>query len=626
MQPTQAKAPNHPVAHDAKTTSVEGRNENSPPPLANFDLKKSMDLDLSERESLLRPTDVAVRRAREPRNTAARVIVAMCLALLAGVIVTLMGRFDYRCIATIRLPRGTSIELTNRFRSDLLAFAGEQLLRNADDKKKPPAWAVEASEAGIVRLVMTTHDTKLGVERVRSVAQGFVTRTQLAAMEARTSPTEAEKLASDYVTDLQSRMSDAESKVAAALAQLPKSDPQQDRNDLLKHWHDLRTRFVDVKEELGTTAELSARFDSQPEPTHAIVPVDERNTALKNDDVLQQDLRELEVSLTEAKLHLLNVWQKSSAKLDALEPAVRRLEEAVPPKSKPTSAKNDANTISDETKKYSEALTAFREGWVRDFAALKDQAIDPMSVSLLETHIRLRNMLHDFLFATDKNLSAMRTLTDPTMTGAEVDAKKLVAQSTISRAFHELETAHHQFEFAAGDIDARDNFRLDSAINKSRGLRRRTQEHIRGIDEKLQAEATKRAREKFSRDREEAKKRLTIVRQSADTTVEELVALQEKLNINSGLSEQFLKSMLQVEMAQKQLKATESDLSKRAEQLKSMTAKREAMPDGRDLEIASAGVVGSPINVGERVRSGALAAVLTFAAVMFVQWRLVRRE
>lgn len=569
--------------------------------------------------------DAAGIRSPVRQTRIGRTIIAGCLALLVGGAVTLLGRFDYQCAAVIRLPRGTTEDDTARRRAELLAYAGERLARTADDRTSAPVWTVDSPANGTLRLVLTSGNTATGIERVRALAQGFVTHTQLAAIEARSAPTEVERMAADYVQELQSRLADAEAKVNAALSKLPAADPQQDREALLRQWDDLRSRFVDARERLGASAALNATLAAKGEPTHAIVPAEERRAALDADEVLQQDLRELTVALTETKLQLLNVWQKSSVRLDSLESAARKLAEAGARASSGGRSSQDADAVARECNAYLELLKPFRENWTREFTLIREHVVDAMHGDLLDAHQRLRGLLNDFLFAADKRLAVLRGLADPVRAGGDMDAKRLVVQSGLTRAYHELEAMHHQFEFAAGDLDARDNFRLDSALNKSRGLRRRTQEQIRAIDDRLHAAAARQSRERYLHEREEAARELSELRASTDRTIEELVALQEQLNINAGLSEQFLKSMVEVEIERNRMKSAESDLRKREEQLRQIAARREATPDGRDIEVAAAGVMGAPVNLGERFRSGGVAAAAAFAAVLFAQGRFARR-
>jgi hypothetical protein len=233
--------------------------------------------------------------------------------------------------------------------------------------------------------------------------------------------------------------------------------------------------------------------------------------------------------------------------------------------------------------------------------------------------------LNDFLFHSAKRLAALRTLVQETANGSIDNARYYVLQSDLTRGFQAVQTAHHRFEFAAGELEASDNFRLDAASRSARGLRRRSQKRIRLIDERLQADAAGRARQQRELELAETRRFMQDVRERVDKTVEELVSLQEELNLNTTQREEFLRAILQRDLIKSQSEQTKRDLLGIQEQVRQLTAKRTAGAEANRLELVSCEVIDGPINLQERCRTGGIGAVLTFLALALGQWWITRR-
>jgi vacuolar-type H+-ATPase subunit H len=278
-----------------------------------------------------------------------------------------------------------------------------------------------------------------------------------------------------------------------------------------------------------------------------------------------------------------------------------------------------------QTRVYDDALTSFLEQWSSAFSAVQSQEIDPLSGALPDLHLSARGALNSFLFDAEKRLTAMRGQLEPSPEGVNVDARFFVLQSDLVRGFQALQQAHHHFAFAAGGLDTRENFRLDSALNRARGLRRRTQERIRRIEEHLERQAAQLALEQFSRDREDARARLNVVREEADAAVQEMVALQDGLNLSAGMSEQFLRALVQVELAKTKVRVTQGDLFKQEEQLRKLAAEREANhPPADQIEVVSVESSAVPLNWTVKLRAGIIAGTLTLVLLLAGQRWMIR--
>ncbi len=564
-------------------------------------------------------------RASRPRL---HFLLAGIAAILVGTILAFTGRSDYRCCATFRILGDATPAQRVTLRRELSSYAWESLTGEDSPRVRIPPMHVDSPSPDQLRLTVITPSRKAGLRRVRQTAEGYSERMRVLAQAARITPTEAEDTLSEYVSTLRERLDDARDRVDAAVAALPESDTSENLQLLMAHWEPLRDRFGTVKQELAQASADLTHLRSEPEPTHGVVSSEERQQAQMADEALQQDLRELVVNLTELKLHLLTVWQQSAGALERLKLAVDDvIKTAAHDPRKLELEKADAGTVTSiETaaNAYAETVNAFAEAWSREFTTLRQLDIDPLSGEVLDVYYRVLRRLNDFLFDASKQLSTLRAAVDVLSADPRDTARHHVFQSDLVRAFQTMQAAHHRFEFALDAIETPQNFRLDAAIKSARGLHRRSQERIRGIQQRLQAQALKRAKEQRIQELATVKEVFDRARAATDETVNELIALQDELNLTVKDSEAFFRTLLKVEIASARLEITNDDLDTTQQRLRELAAQRMASSNSLDVELVSCDVLGGPINLGERLSIAGLAAVLTLLAVLLTQWWIIR--
>ena len=115
------------------------------------------------------------------------------------------------------------------------------------------------------------------------------------------------------------------------------------------------------------------------------------------------------------------------------------------------------------------------------------------------------------------------------------------------------------------------------------------------------------------------------LRASADETIVELVSLQDKLNLNAGLTEEFLQAVLRSEIAKQRVETTQVYLAETRDQLDELVSRRTSSPNEINLELVECGVIAPMVNLPERLRFAALAAIATFLTVAVGQWWTARR-
>jgi hypothetical protein len=491
-----------------------------------------------------------------------------------------------------------------------------------------PRVSIHAPTPDQLSLTLISNRREAALRDVQRLADGFIERTQTLAETRRTTPTQAEKTLGDYISALQARLMETRDQVGNAIAALPETNPSKTLNELLNRWTTLRESFDDARQQLQQASDDLTALETAPEPAHGVVADDERQQAYAADKALQQDLQELGVNLTELKLHLLTVWQRSSGALERLQLASEDLAAIASGDSRkpPSIDAGRDTTVAVETagNDYVETVGTFFQVWKREFATLRQLEPDALSGEVLDLYYRLQRLLGDFLFHAGKRLSALRVAVNRLNTDPRDDARRHVFQSDLIRAFHTLQAAHHRFEFAVEAIETAQNFRLDAALRAARGLRRRSQDRIRRIEHRLQAEALKRAKMQRVDQLATAKALVRRVRQATDQTVDELVALQDNVNLTAKGSETFLLALMKAETATARLDATAADLETAQERLSELAAKRKADAAGIEVVLTACGLLESRPEIGRRLSVAAPGAGFTLLAVWAVQWWIAR--
>ena len=563
----------------------------------------------------------------DARQRGLALLLTAVAALLVGAVVTWLLPVQYLCGATLRLKtRDASVDLA-ALGQGLLTFAWRQPAEALAGHDPERQWFVDHPEEAALRLCLKTADRKAGLDRVRTVAEGYLAKLTAERRKARDTPTESEHLLSEYVGELQARLDEAQSRLEDSRELLPPTDPQPRRDSLLSQWETLRVRFSAVREELNRASAELQRLQAAPEPTHGIVDREVRRAALMAHLGLQQDLRELEVNLVELKRHVLTVGQKSAVPLQLLVAAIDSLGETLAAeRAADPAATQRIDQLSTEAKSYREVLFPFVESWKREFVILAGLTPDPLSSELLDAQERARTHLNDFLFAAGKHLTAMRSALAAIGEDAGDLARYHVLQSNLMRAFRVLQSTHHRFEFAAGMIDARDNFQIDAALRSSRGLHRRSQHRIRLIDERLQRRAAEQARRRRLEEIGAARRTVARVRSMTDAAVLDLITLQEELNVTAGQALEFLRIDHAARLAEGRATLTRTDLEKTRDRLADLAARRMSAAREVDLKLIDCRVIGRSADLPERLRLGGLAALVTFLIVGFGQWLISRRQ
>ncbi len=544
----------------------------------------------------------------------------MLAGVLVGVAMMVAEPLRHRCGATIQIANASDLEQFGKYRQQLInmAWGGD----HASPESNRYAWRVETPGEGILRIAMDTSNVKAAVRQAEEMAREFIAQAR-AANEAQWSrPSEGENFLQSYVKVLTDRLDDAQRQLDLAMSKLPAADPRPDKAGLMHRWQSVRGDFEAARTQLRQAAEEYKRLNQQGELTQAAVSDEDRQAALAADADLQQDIKELGTTLTELKRHMLNVWQQSSADLEQLGTVAAAGATQPSPtddQATPSSMREACANIAKEMVEFRDGVTAFAGSWNAEFAAMQNDAADAEKSTLLDAYQRVKTLLNDFLFHTGNRLTAMRESVNQLSRDPSDDAKHHLRQSDAARAFAELQSAHHRFEFAAGALDTPGNFRLDSALRIARGLRRRVADRIHAIDERLHKEALARATQERNQSLTALDEILRKSRDASESTVDELVAIQDRLESASTSSDQFVAAVTNAELANHRLQLTRGDLDQVESQLRGLGEQRAKARRDAELQFVWAGVLQKNVNLTDRLSVAGVGASVTILAVLLGQ-------
>lgn len=571
-----------------------------------------------------------VREPQPNRRTSSRIhpVTSVVVAGVVGTVLAISAPLEHQCAATFEVKSFSSAARDDEVRAALAQHIARLGTSNPGIGPITRRWWIDAPAAGMLRLGLTTTDRRNGVEAATAAARDFLTIYQEQKKEFRRTPSEAERVYSELVFQLQERVTEAQTQFDSATASLPPADPRIDRDALVQRWRGLRTDFAASRAQLAEAAAGVNRLRIDSQPTRAIVSADDRRHAMESDSALQQDLKELEVRLAELKLHLLNVWQQSAGRLEQLRTAMDELSQTASSSETGRLAAGILAAIQGlarETDAYRQTLLAFTEVWTGEFTNLQRMNVDPAGGELLDRYQRVRTLLSDFLFTATQELTAIRFNLNLLGEQTSDTARHYVLHSNLTRAFQAAQAAHHRFEFAAGAIDTPDNFRLDAALRSARGLRRRALEGIQRIEQRLQEEAIESARRQHAAALVAAQQAVEQTRATSEETIEQLFAVQDGLIHAVGLTEEFFRAVLRAELTANRLQTAQDDLSRASKQLRELSSERESTSADVGIKLVSCGVIDSDIVLAQRLRLGGIGFGLTLVTVLLGQWWITRR-
>ncbi len=557
------------------------------------------------------------------------VMLATGFALAVGALLAWLEPPQYRCVATFHVSGVTGSVRFSQYRMQLSDFVRSEFERTDPRDSTLQPWSLESPNGTILRLGVIVAEPSTGLDDLRRLAGRFCEHMDAQAQGARQRQSEAEKGLAQYGDALRTRWTEARSSADRTDAVVPAVNPDTTRLGEIDRWDSFQADLAEIRGQLGLAETLVTRLETGPSPTHAVVSRSDREEALKADDALEQDLRELRVNLTELKLHLLNVWQQSSGPLEPLELAVDDLIAIVSPQRLPEVEASTSALLAPvrtAAQAYRTALASFSQTWHREFTLLRRIEPDPHNAQIVDQFQTVRRSLRDFLFDGSKRMTALRASVRAVSEDPTGSARLHVFHANLTRAFQTAQTAHHRFEFAAGALETPENFRLDAALLGARGLRRRTRDRIQSIDTKLQAKAIERSRELRLIELQQARMAVRQRRAAYDQSVDRMLELQTQLNRKADETVAYLKATQAAGIASARAQVLHDELGVIDTRLQDLATERQREADASDVTLVSCEVQDRPANSAQRLRVGGLGGALAFLAVLLTQWWVMRQS
>jgi hypothetical protein len=565
------------------------------------------------------------RRRREPSSAGSGILLSTLLGIAAGAVYFLSGDLLYLATADLSFPERNQSVAPQSHIEWWAEFAVEEI--QAGGGLDVNAWTVRQTDSNAVRIVATLplSDIRQGV--FQQTMARFLDWTDARRTMLAETPTDAERTLGDVIASLQGRIEQAGAELDSMIPET-EADPRSDRAKLFGEWRTAMAEFQSLRRRFQETHTEAERLRLEPPPSRAAITEEQRQAALRTDDALQQDLRELHVRLAEARLQMLSVWQQSAEPLESLARLASQFESLCRNETGGNVAESHPAlaVIREAATHYARLLSAFSENWQRDFSTLRQTDIDALRGDILDFYPRIRTLLSDFLYHGAVRLTEMREQINVLGSGGRDAAKQHVMQSNLLRGFQSLQTAHHRFEFSAGSLDTRGNFQLDAAMQGGRGLRRRTQHALRIIDERLLAEAVDAARKQHTLQLQQTEAAIRDLRRELDESIASLLTMQDALNINSGLTEEFLNRLVRTESAESRRDGLKEQLALTQRQLDHLTELRIRTASMPRPETSEVRVGDAPVNYSLRLRGAGAVAIAAFLVTQFVQWRTLRRS
>ncbi|HUU85940.1 MAG TPA: hypothetical protein VM243_20775 [Phycisphaerae bacterium] len=578
-----------------------------------------------EPSDLREPTAGYALRRRQPGTAmgSLRIVPLVLVSTLVGTAVVLVGPFEHRGTVVFSVDlQQEDADATPAYRTHLLECAAE--LFSSDEFGSGVTSSVSADSAlGTLRLDIQTNDADRGQAALSELTDRFMERLERAAQAARANPTEGERILQDRLTRLEGTLSQATRQAHDTRSRTAGDDPKvardSARRDLGRHrrtHNELHGRLTAATRELD---ELRAK----PLPERPPINPALRERALLAEVEFQQDRAETRVQLAAARAQLLETWQEASPLLDELIAAAAALEQLG--QDPHTAGATGAHRVTLEraiqaAADYRSRLAVFAQGWTREFVALQQDDLDPAAARVLDGQERVTDLLGDFLFEASAALTTVRDQVRELNELSDDQARHHVLVADLTRAFHVLQTAHHQFEFAASSVRTGANFRLAAAVQAARGLARRTQLRLQEIEQGLQQQARQQAQKERDDRIAELEQRCTELRVRERVALEAIFALQDRIDSVTPLADDYVSATATGQAAARRALEIETEIAQTRDALTLLREQRKIPVRPEAVHLISRHVDTTPSNLNRRIAYGWASAATTFVALLLIQW------
>jgi len=545
------------------------------------------------------------RRKRVPWVT------SVLVAATVGVAGFLVGGFQYRAsVDWVVTDAGAPTSVLNDLRRDLLDHTWQTL------RSPTVEWRVDLDAAArALRVTTTSPDLEQASTSITQLATTFMERIHKLVEHARTQPGPDELV----LTEFRRRLADDLLALTGDVRRIESTVPDEDCQAVDA---ELRTRlatghatYAQNRERVREAEVQLAAIHAAPLPQKAAVDPDAREQAIRTDVEVQQDLRALRVQLAETRYQLVAVCEAASSMLDVLTTSAKSLEDLCAGeqvRSTSVELRRPVERIGQSAADYSALLAGFAQAWNQEGDRLRALEDDPRQAKIIDLQATLYNLLSGFVFQSSVPLTSIRDHVRAVSTAPGTPAGRHELASSLVRGLHALQSAHHRFEFTAGDIKPSNNFRLDAALRSAKGLRHRSRGRLEQIEGRLSRDALANLRDERERRVAALSKEIDELRPTLDASVEALLATHEQADRHTPALQRFHESQAVTGVYDERIKNTQREIARIDTLLTDRAAKRMGVINPDHLRVVAHRISRWPVNLPAKL----LQATLAFAAVL----------
>lgn len=377
--------------------------------------------------------------------------------------------------------------------------------------------------------------------------------------------------------------------------------------------------YIKLRDRVTETRVRRDALADAPPVKNAVVDPATRDEAYAAHVALQEDMRHLEIQLFQLRASMLAIGEAGRDSLDRVLTAteeIGRLTESAAAASNSPTARPLLEQTAEKAEEYHHQATLFAQDWTRELLGLQALAPNPQTAETLDVYDRLVRRVRDFQQVSDETLATLRrrvrTLGEQ---AADTPATSTMDASIASR-FYDLQNALRDFEKAASDLYARDNYLLSAALESARGLWYRTEAMRREVDGSLEERALRRAvAERSERiaalndELERLRNELIVLVDAIMTTSDDSAGLVDALPAYIAAASTAQTANLRRTMLREQITELEADLA---------ASGGRPPADPGEFVAASARVASLPDNLPHVLGAGVLAGALALLGVLGV--------
>ncbi|HEY3246456.1 MAG TPA: hypothetical protein VGM03_24175 [Phycisphaerae bacterium] len=567
------------------------------------------------------PTDDGPKRAWPSAATA-------FLIIAAGLVPMMIGTEPYSVQLSLGLAdQDGSREALDEYRRELVLHVSDVLAQPSDPADLLP-WRVDVlPEERSLLLSVSSPDPTRGVSTGQRLVRSYLDRLDRLVRERVTTVTHGQAALMEVADSLQQQIGRSATQTPRATAAAGTCALPTTRQQLTERVDAWRVAVTYLQSELRQAEAQKQALDSAPPPQKSPVSAERRTAAQAADVALTQDLAELSVKLTELRASMLSVWQSAAPLIEELTLAAARLIQAG---QEHGAAPAGIDRIIEQSEECHRWVEAFAGAWNREFAALRQDAVDPIGPSVVEVLDRCTRLRNDLLFNVSTALTALRgdlrSLEQGAATGgfsAAEQARQHRLTSALLSEFHALEKAYQHFELATGALQPENNPRLDAAQRAARGLRRRTQTRIQQIDDQLALVALHAAQQSRAAAARQLDENIGELRSELSRRLDEGLVLQANLVADRTAGEDLARTSAAAEVRRASTAETARVLDTVEAHLKELTESQAGRLDPAAVKLLGVTVQRQPINLTARITRGWLAASGMLVLLLLVPrlWR-----